>query len=131
MNGVNCVLGTQNPVNSLETIARHQKRPHSLRRILIHMIEETARHNGHADLMREYTDGQTGSAVLPVTPWSPRTRSPSSVATKQLRMGVWPPAQTGCDAYHPPTGDLVRPRGSTSGTWRRAESFGRWTASGA
>jgi len=24
------------------------------------MIEETARHNGHADLMREYTDGQTG-----------------------------------------------------------------------
>ncbi|MFN8525376.1 MAG: DinB family protein [Chloroflexota bacterium] len=33
---------------------------HSLRRILIHMIEETARHNGHADLMREQVDGQTG-----------------------------------------------------------------------
>jgi uncharacterized damage-inducible protein DinB len=47
-------------VDSLETIARHPKRPHSLRRILIHMIEETARHNGHADLMREFTDGQTG-----------------------------------------------------------------------
>jgi uncharacterized damage-inducible protein DinB len=45
---------------SLETIAQHPKRPHSLRRILIHMIEETARHNGQADLMREYTDGQTG-----------------------------------------------------------------------
>lgn len=45
---------------SLETIARDPDRPHSLRRILIHMIEETARHNGHADLMREYTDGQTG-----------------------------------------------------------------------
>ena len=31
-----------------------------LRWVLVHMIEETARHCGHADLMREYTDGQTG-----------------------------------------------------------------------
>jgi uncharacterized damage-inducible protein DinB len=31
-----------------------------LRRILIHMIEETARHNGHADIMRELIDGATG-----------------------------------------------------------------------
>jgi uncharacterized damage-inducible protein DinB len=46
--------------DSLEAIAQHPKRPHSLRRILIHMIEETARHNGHADLLREQTDGQTG-----------------------------------------------------------------------
>jgi len=45
---------------SLEVIAAHPKRQHSLRRILIHMIEETARHNGHADIMRELTDGQTG-----------------------------------------------------------------------
>jgi Protein of unknown function (DUF664) len=35
-------------------------RPVSLRWILIHMIEETARHNGHADILRELTDGQTG-----------------------------------------------------------------------
>jgi hypothetical protein len=27
---------------------------------LIHMIEETARHNGHADLLRESIDGRTG-----------------------------------------------------------------------
>jgi uncharacterized damage-inducible protein DinB len=46
--------------DSLDTIAQHPRRPHSLRRILIHMIEETARHNGHADIMRELTDGQTG-----------------------------------------------------------------------
>jgi uncharacterized damage-inducible protein DinB len=46
--------------DSLDTIAQHPKRPHSLRRILVHMIEETARHVGHADLMREATDGQTG-----------------------------------------------------------------------
>src|SRR3954452_19823057 len=32
----------------------------SLRRILVHMIEEYARHNGHADLIREAIDGQTG-----------------------------------------------------------------------
>ena len=32
----------------------------SLRWILVHMIEEYARHNGHADLLREIVDGQTG-----------------------------------------------------------------------
>jgi SAM-dependent methyltransferase len=32
----------------------------SLRWILVHMVEEYARHNGHADLLRESVDGQTG-----------------------------------------------------------------------
>ena len=32
----------------------------SLRWILCHMIEEYARHNGHADLLRESVDGRTG-----------------------------------------------------------------------
>ncbi|WP_153451714.1 DinB family protein [Streptomyces smaragdinus] len=32
----------------------------SLRWILCHMIEEYARHNGHADLVRESVDGRTG-----------------------------------------------------------------------
>ena len=32
----------------------------SLRWVLIHMIEEYARHNGHADFLREAIDGQTG-----------------------------------------------------------------------
>jgi uncharacterized damage-inducible protein DinB len=32
----------------------------SLRWVLLHMIEEYARHNGHADLIRESIDGQTG-----------------------------------------------------------------------
>jgi uncharacterized damage-inducible protein DinB len=32
----------------------------TLRWILLHMIEETARHNGHADLLREAIDGATG-----------------------------------------------------------------------
>ena len=32
----------------------------SLRWILCHLIEEYARHNGHADLLRESVDGLTG-----------------------------------------------------------------------
>jgi uncharacterized damage-inducible protein DinB len=32
----------------------------SLRWILVHLIEEYARHNGHADLLRESVDGSTG-----------------------------------------------------------------------
>ena len=32
----------------------------SLRWILVHLIEEYARHNGHADLIRESIDGETG-----------------------------------------------------------------------
>jgi len=33
----------------------------SLRWIMVHMIEEYARHNGHADLIRERIDGVTGA----------------------------------------------------------------------
>lgn len=32
----------------------------SLRWVLLHVVEEYARHNGHADLLREAVDGQTG-----------------------------------------------------------------------
>jgi Protein of unknown function (DUF664) len=32
----------------------------TLRWVLTHLIEETARHNGHADLLREAVDGTTG-----------------------------------------------------------------------
>lgn len=34
--------------------------PRSLRWVYLHMIEEYARHNGHADLLRERIDGATG-----------------------------------------------------------------------
>ena len=34
--------------------------PVSLRELLVHMIEEYARHNGHADLLRERIDGRLG-----------------------------------------------------------------------
>jgi hypothetical protein len=32
----------------------------SLRWVLLHLIEETARHAGHADLLREAIDGSVG-----------------------------------------------------------------------
>jgi uncharacterized damage-inducible protein DinB len=34
--------------------------PISLRELLVHLIEEYARHNGHADLLRERIDGRIG-----------------------------------------------------------------------
>jgi uncharacterized damage-inducible protein DinB len=37
------------------------EQPVSLRWIYIHLIEEYARHNGHADLIRERVDGTTGA----------------------------------------------------------------------
>jgi hypothetical protein len=40
--------------------SEHTGQPWSLRWIVTHMIEEYARHNGHADLLRERVDGRTG-----------------------------------------------------------------------
>jgi uncharacterized damage-inducible protein DinB len=39
---------------------REGKGSFSLRWILVHLIEEYSRHNGHADLIRQSIDGQTG-----------------------------------------------------------------------
>lgn len=38
----------------------HEPGQHTLRRTIVHMIEEYARHCGHADLLREAIDGATG-----------------------------------------------------------------------
>jgi uncharacterized damage-inducible protein DinB len=45
---------------SLDEVAHHPRRKLSRRWILVHMIEETARHNGQADILREQLDGVTG-----------------------------------------------------------------------
>ena len=37
-----------------------EKEPIELRQVLVHMIEEYARHNGHADFLRERLDGRVG-----------------------------------------------------------------------
>ncbi len=47
------------PLETLSAARRHGEH-FSLRWIMVHMIEEYARHNGHADLLRERIDGQTG-----------------------------------------------------------------------
>jgi hypothetical protein len=39
---------------------RHTGGSFSLRWILVHMVEETCRHNGHIDLLREAIDGTVG-----------------------------------------------------------------------
>src|SRR3954467_10642723 len=47
----------------------------SVRWVLLHMIQETARHAGHADIVRESLDGATSFALVaaaegwPETPW--------------------------------------------------------------
>jgi hypothetical protein len=47
--------------HSLDDVARHPRwGGASLRWILMHMLEETARHAGHADLVRELLDGRKG-----------------------------------------------------------------------
>lgn len=46
--------------DSLDARAKEGSPKRSMRWIMVHMIEETARHCGHADFMREFTDGRTG-----------------------------------------------------------------------
>jgi uncharacterized damage-inducible protein DinB len=47
----------------------------SVRWVLLHLIQETARHAGHADIVRESIDGATGFPLMaaaedwPATPW--------------------------------------------------------------
>ncbi|MFK3983638.1 DinB family protein [Micromonospora sp. NPDC050397] len=43
-----------------DTGTHEQMGPVSLRWIYVHMIDETARHAGHIDILRELTDGSTG-----------------------------------------------------------------------
>jgi len=45
---------------SLDDTGLRRGKPCSLRWIYNHMIEEYARHNGHADLLRELVDGSVG-----------------------------------------------------------------------
>lgn len=40
-----------------------ERRDVTLHQILIHVIAETARHTGHADIVRELTDGEAGMRV--------------------------------------------------------------------
>jgi hypothetical protein len=45
---------------SMDQLAANARDDVSLRWIMVHMIEEYARHNGHADLLRQRIDGAVG-----------------------------------------------------------------------
>ena len=45
---------------SLDITGAHADGPIELREVLVHMVEEYARHCGHADLLRECIDGRVG-----------------------------------------------------------------------
>ncbi len=57
----NEIVASADSLDRLSSKTRGDQKEHwSLRWILIHMIEETARHAGHADLIRESIDGEVG-----------------------------------------------------------------------
>jgi uncharacterized damage-inducible protein DinB len=47
-------------VDSFDLPSRGPLRPTTLRWVVLHLIEETARHVGHMDITRELIDGRTG-----------------------------------------------------------------------
>jgi len=52
-------IAARHPIDAVAVAKRHGHDV-GLRWIYVHMIEEYARHNGHADLLRERIDGATG-----------------------------------------------------------------------
>jgi len=67
------VIDEQLEAGGLDQLARHAPfdTPPSLRRILADLVEEYARHVGHADLIREAVDGATGEDPPPDLPGYP------------------------------------------------------------
>jgi uncharacterized damage-inducible protein DinB len=59
----------------------------SVRWVLLHLITETARHAGHADIVREALDGATAFPIMagaedwPASPWMQPWKPPASVST--------------------------------------------------
>src|SRR5919106_1061755 len=51
---------------SLDDLVKGEERSadYNVRWVIVHMIEETARHAGHADIIREQLDGSTGTGYM-------------------------------------------------------------------
>jgi hypothetical protein len=64
----------------------------ALRWILLHLIEETARHAGHADIVRESIDGATWFALMagaenwPPSPWVKPWQPPGSMGEPETAL---------------------------------------------
>jgi hypothetical protein len=56
----NEIVAAASDLEVLSAHHHHDEGPLSLRWVLVHMVEETGRHAGHADILREQLDGQTG-----------------------------------------------------------------------
>ena len=86
----------------------------TLHRILVHMIAETHRHAGHADIVRELIDGAVGlredndNMAPGDQAWWERYRSRLEHAAQGGRLGL--------SAFHQPVGPLqqIRRRGGRS-----------------
>ena len=64
-------------VGDADAPVTHNGRERDLRWAVLAVIQETARHVGHADIIREQIDGQTGLLTRPRPRWcSAWTRSP-------------------------------------------------------
>ena len=70
----------------------------SVRWVLLHLIQETARHAGHADIVRESIDGATAYELMaaaegwPATDWLMPWRPPASADGPDLTGGTGAPA---------------------------------------
>lgn len=53
------LMAARHRLDDVSRAPDHQE-PIALRWIFVHMIEEYARHNGHADILRQVIDGTTG-----------------------------------------------------------------------
>ena len=54
------VTAAADSMDDVSVSTRVDGKPFTLRWLMMHLIEETARHAGHADLLREAIDGTTG-----------------------------------------------------------------------
>jgi hypothetical protein len=54
------VVAAASGLDQLSVQPRRNGEHFSLRWVLLHLLEETARHAGHADLLREAVDGSVG-----------------------------------------------------------------------
>jgi uncharacterized damage-inducible protein DinB len=54
------VAAAASGLDAVSVFIRANGKPFTLRWLMLHMIEETARHAGHADLLREAIDGTVG-----------------------------------------------------------------------
>jgi hypothetical protein len=54
------IAAAADSLDDVSLAGKFQGKPYTLRWMMLHMIEETARHAGHADLLREAIDGSTG-----------------------------------------------------------------------